>query len=176
MRSLITVFFLTLSVVIAAQDSSGGDWDTLGRDGYSIGYPKTWALSEDMAGIEFILQSPIESPTDRFSESLNLVVQDFSTMGQEVPTKMVAEMYEVQMKNLVDSYQQLAFGQISFQGLEAWELVSTGSQESFTMKWRNLVFVKDNKGYVFTFTASTDGYDRLLPIANAIIESLKFAD
>lgn len=177
MKNLLIIFLSFISLVLNAQSGGINENQLFEKNGYAVTYPKTWALSQDIIpGVEFILQSPIESANDRFSESLNLTIQDFTPTGQQVNVKMMAEMYEVQLRNMISEYKQISFNAIKYNEMDAWELVCTGKQEGFELKWRNLCFVKDNKGYIFTFTASPDGYERLEETAKNIINSLTFKD
>ncbi len=88
MKNLLIIFLSFISLVLNAQSGGINENQLFEKNGYAVTYPKTWALSQDIIpGVEFILQSPIESANDRFSESLNLTIQDFTPTGQQVNVK-----------------------------------------------------------------------------------------
>ncbi len=45
---------------------------------FSLRYPATWSFAENKNGSAVIFYSPPENPLDRFSENVNIVVQDIS--------------------------------------------------------------------------------------------------
>jgi hypothetical protein len=42
------------------------------------------------------------------------------------------------------------------------------------LKWHQLFFIADQKAYVLTFTADMEGFDRLLPAAEKIMNTLEW--
>jgi serine/threonine-protein kinase len=174
MKNLIILFLLTAAFQLTAQEAKETKWASFEKDGLSINYPETWGLTEGLMGSVFVIQSPIENETDRFTESVNLIMQDLSGFGREISLKEYVEVSEVQLKNMITDFSPVSSGATTFKEQEAWEMVYAGKQGEYELKWRQLFFIADQKAYVLTYTADMEGYDRLLPKAEEIMETLKW--
>jgi hypothetical protein len=175
MKNILILLLLACSFQMVAQDDAQEvKWATFEKDGLKAQYPETWGLTEGLMGTVFVIQSPIENETDRFSESVNLMMQDLSGFGREISMKEFVELSEVQLKNMITDFSSVKSEATTFKGQDGWTLTYTGKQGEYELKWHQLFFIADQKAYVLTFTGDMEGFDRLLPAAEKIMNTLEW--
>ncbi len=167
MRGIFSLLLVFVAGFAMAQDGMA----TFEKENISIKYPETWALSEGLMGSVFVLQSPMENDQDRFSETVSLMKQDLSYAGRDVSVKEFAEVAQVQLKNMVQGFSMESSEPVQFAGQEAYELVYSGKQEDFELKWKQIVVVKDKVAYMLSYQAAKDAYDRQLENADKVLNS-----
>ena len=89
MTKFLAFFFLLVPLFVCSQTTTKqvsdantstmkGICKTFDQPNYSIQYPLSWNLNQNQMGTSFIILSPMESEQDKFSENVNLVIQDMT--------------------------------------------------------------------------------------------------
>ncbi len=140
---------------------------------YSIKYPATWELKEEMIGpvpITFLI-SPLESPDDKFRENFNFIVSVMrdipSTALEQYTQGMLYGILQDSKNNIVKK------GPTTLDGLPAQEVVFTTTTQGFKLRYFQIWTIKGNKIYQVTFTAEDAKYDQSWPEIQKILDSLK---
>lgn len=139
--------------------------------GLEAQYPAGWKAVEGLMGAAVFFASPLESKEDKFSENVNIIVEDVSahpgmTLGKYIErakAKLAVFITEYSPKDSRDSI---------LSGQPAKLIEYTGRQGVFNLHILQSVTLIDGKAYVVTFTAEEDNYERYLPAAKRIMDSL----
>jgi hypothetical protein len=109
-------------------------WKTFSETGYSIQYPDSFDLdTSGQMGTSFILLSKLSSPQDLFRENINLVIQDLS--GQNIDLDKFVEISEKEIQTMITNGNILESKRINIDSSECQEVVFTGIQGQFNLKF-----------------------------------------
>ncbi len=140
------------------------------KDNYSIKYPKGWKV--DTSGLnmtELIIQSPKESPADRFNENLNLLIQHYQNLGITLEKYMAASVKQINgmhpTEKLRDSI--ISTGPLPKHG----KLIYGWTQQGLKLKFIQYAYIIEEKAYLLTFTTELDKFDRYKSIGEQILRS-----
>ena len=142
--------------------------------GLAMQYPSDWGKFEDQPGVVVAFLSPKETNLDSFQENVNIIVQDLS--ADPVSLKKYTDMAIRQMVavfkqsiKIEESVPTLWLGQ------PAHKFVYQGADPntpSLNIKMMHSWCIKNNKAYQFTYAALIGSFDRYLPAAEAILNSV----
>ena len=183
MRRLFTALLVAAALVmpsVAAAAPPGADGKTAQEAtpvyrnadyGLEAQYPAGWKAVEGLMGTAVVFASPLESKEDKFSENVNIIVEDVSahpgmTLGKYIErakAKLAVFITEYSPKDSRDSI---------LAGQPAKMIEYTGRQGVFNLHILQAVTLVNGKAYVVTFTAEEGNYERYLPAAKRIIESI----
>ena len=153
-------------------DSSDG-WKTITTDVYTIRYPSTWTLDNSgKMGMTLQIFSALSSPDDKFSENVNLVIQDLS--GQ--PFKKLDQyvlLSENQIKTMLTDPKILSSDRLHRGGKEFQKIQCTAKQGIFKLRYQLYCMIKDEKAYVLTFTCVADEFEKYRAVGEKIMDSFK---
>ena len=83
MKELIFLVLVMFARISFCQ--SIGSKVSFSNNDFSIEYPATWKLdTSNTFTKDFFLYSPLENESDKFSENINLVIQDLANMNQGI--------------------------------------------------------------------------------------------
>jgi hypothetical protein len=141
---------------------------------YSIGYPASWKLdTSGKMGTQFFVFSPLQDNTDRFSENVNLIIQDLK--GQRVDL--------LQYKQITDEQLASLPGTTVFQSEIAGTKNAAYYVVNYTMKQGNQnlrivsrCYIKNEKAYLLTFSAAIAAYQAYQKTGEAILASFVLQD
>jgi len=142
--------------------------------GIWIKYPPTWQVVEDAGAAAFMVYflSPMESPTDKFRENLNVVVE--SLPGPATLEQVVAAARQVLAQQLRVTYlEQDVPDQVS--GLPAYRSTYTGTLMERFLKWQQFSIVKGNRSYTLTYTAEPAKFDAFLGTIHQMVATLEIS-
>ncbi|RJO64685.1 MAG: hypothetical protein C4540_03195 [Candidatus Omnitrophota bacterium] len=142
---------------------------------YTVRYPASFTVSDIGGGgiVSFI--SPRSNENDIFFESINIIVQNFGsnslTLNQyykatrealEEPTSStkVAQVKKIRLKNKQ----------------EAYALLFSTLERGVFAKCLQTIFVHRNKGYIITYVAMPDEFERYVADARLITNSFRLLD
>ncbi|HWZ23591.1 MAG TPA: PsbP-related protein [Cytophagaceae bacterium] len=162
-----------IAILLITTSFSFGQTPTLDQKidelSYSIKYPSTWKIDNTgRNGITFLLFAEKESQNDNFGENINLLIQDLHSMNLDLDK--YTQISEEQIKangNLIES-KRISKNRIDSQQLTYEALFKTNQ-----LKFRQYYFLKDEKAYILTFTATTETYDKYIEIAEKIMNTFK---
>jgi hypothetical protein len=168
-RKLFSLLLIFLPIAAISQVGEGNETKTLSTAKFSISYPATWELNESgQMGTTLILLSPRESPSDKFSDNVNLIVQDLT--GYNLDLDGYTKISEEQIKTLITNSKVMENKKIAAP-VEHQKLVYTGDQGAFKLKFEQYYFVVGNSAYVLTFTAEQSNFDQLQTLGEAVLNS-----
>jgi len=138
--------------------------------GIKIAYPAGWTKQEQsMQNVFFVaFASPREDPSDVFLENLNVVVEAL------LPGTTLEQYIQNSMQGPNQTF--LEKGPATLAGRPAYRHVYTGPlptpvpRSGKVMQW---VVVANSKGYVVTYTAELQKYDKFLPVIQHMADSLE---
>lgn len=137
-----------------------------------IRYPSDWSKTEQVMGATAAFLSPQEGTSDDFQENVMINVQDISA------SPMTLEQYTQlginQIKQIITDASIIESNTTTLGGNLAHDLVFTGKQGQYNLKWNQVFTVKNNKAYVLTYTAKMNTYDNFLEAAKEIKESFRW--
>jgi hypothetical protein len=170
MKRALTLLFLILQVVICGQTKNTA-WKTLDKLKYSVQYPSTWELDQSgKMGTSFFIFSALESEQDKFSENINLLIQDLT--GKNIDLNKYTEISEGQIKTLAIN-SNLIESKREKKETEYHKIIYTADQGNFRLKFEQYYWVIANKAYVLTFTCEQARFDAFKATGERILNSFK---
>lgn len=143
------------------------------NQGIRISYPPDWRKLDQSspAGFIAVFGSPQEDISDRFSENLNIFIES-------IPPGLTLEQYaQGCMQGM--SQQPIQFlenAQTTLAGRPAYRFVFIGPLQApvpMSGKFLQHLIVANSKGYVVTYTAELQKYDKFLPVIQQMLNSLE---
>lgn len=143
-------------------------------DSYEISYLETWSKEQKGATIFFL--SPQKNKKDLFQENVNIIQQDLSS--QPMTLEDYTDLTKQQVLKVLGSSSIVSLKTIDFAGQKAREMIynmpkNHSSGRNFNLKLYQIWFIKEDKVYLFTYTAEKSEYDNYLGIAKRTIDSFK---
>ncbi len=173
MNKAISSTIITFLLIINSTNIYGQtQWKSLKDKNFSISYPLTWELNQSgLMGTKFIILSPLSTPSDKFRENINLIIQDLKVSNMSLDT--FVETSENHVKTFITDGEILESNRISDKNSEFHKLVYSGKQGNFNLKFIQYFWIINNKAYVLTYTAETNEYDTFLPLVKNMIGNFK---
>ena len=160
MRSLIILFSFNLILQQDFQEFKSEKY------GFSLKYPVGWEIQDVGKGEAFV--RPSENSAEEFRENVNILIQDIG--------KFTLDQYaERTYKSTVKTFGEKSI--ISFNkdyyllGQKSNEFVFYMDIQGYKLKVKQYWFVKNQKAYLFTYTADVKKYIKYEEIAKRIIDS-----
>lgn len=135
-----------------------------------MSYPEKWEVKENENMLAFL--SPTENENDIFQENVNLIIQDLS--AQPMTLDEFTKLSQDQLKQYLAKAPVTKLTHTTLVGQKADQLEYSAEYQGFKLKLRQYWFIKDNKAYVFTYTANEATFQQYLAPADQIIKSFKF--
>lgn len=159
------LIFLTLNL------KSQNKTETYETEEYQIEYPIDWSLNfSKIGGMSFAVTSPLSSDEDKFSENINLIIQDLK--GLNIDLNKYVSISKEQLSSLPQG-NVLESKRKNIKGKEHHIIVFKGFLQEKKLKGKQLYFIKNEKAYVLTFTAMEKDYNLFIDVANKILNSFK---
>ncbi|QLE59332.1 serine/threonine-protein kinase [Nostoc sp. TCL26-01] len=139
--------------------------------GIKLRYPQNWQRQdiENVFTQELVtFLSPKENDADKFTEKLTVNVGDFAGTLDESKDLFIKE-----IKNTLTDANVISTTTATMANKQAYQLVYTGKNGDVSVKNLQIWTLKNDKAYVITYTANVEDYDKFLPIAEKMIQSLE---
>lgn len=148
-------------------------WKVIETKEYAISYPDSWTMvNNGQTGIAVQLFSALTSREDKFSENVNLVIQDLS--GQTVKTlDQYTQLSESQIGTMMTNARILSSCKASCGGQECQKVIWTAVQGMFKLKFEQYYLIKNEKAYVLTLTCAENQFDDYREVGEKIMDSFK---
>ena len=160
----------TKQVSDAKNSTINSNWKTFDQPNYSIQYPSSWNLNQNgQMGTSFIILSPKESEQDKFSENVNLIIQDMT--GKDIDLDKYTKISEDQIKTLLTNSVIIESKSIKKDNAEYRKFIYTADQGVFHLKTEQYYWVVKEKAYVLTFTSEQNKYADYVEIGEKIMNS-----
>ncbi len=139
-----------------------------------ISYPNTYELQEGLMGILVFFFSPIESSTDLFQENFNVMIQDLS--AQPMSLEEYTDLSLGQIETVITDSEMISSKETILDGESAYEVIYTGTQGRYSLKWKQLWTVLDNKAYVLTSTSEVNEFDDYSEVFDTMFDSFEISN
>ena len=169
---LFSIFFF-FSTQLFAQANPENEWKSFNKDNYSIEYPNKWNVNpNEQMGMSFIIFSPKESENDKFSENINLTIQDLT--GKEIDLDKFVEISNNQINTLATNLNFIESKRIKTEKKEYQKIIFSADQGVLHLKYEQFYFLKSEKAYVLTFTSELGKFSDYEITAEKILNSFRF--
>lgn len=161
-----------LSMLIASTLSfSQVNWKNFAKDNFTLKYPENWDLdTSGQMNSKVLLFSKLSSNNDTFRENINVVIQNLQ--GMNIDMKRFVEITEQQIQATPNG-KILENRKIDKGNSEKHLMVWKGKINTFNLKFKQYFYIKNQKAYIITYTATENEYDNYLKIADKILNSFK---
>ena len=164
-KILIGVAIFLITITTTAQE-----FKTLDTSVYSIQYPDDWKYSDyNSDNGNFMLYTELEGEDDRFSDNVNLVIQDIEGMGYDLAS--FTKISESQVEAYIENPKIISSDLYEKDGKSYQRLVFQGSMNGFDLKFVQQFYITPTKSYVLTFTSEQNQYEKYAKNASYILES-----
>ncbi|MCL2329520.1 MAG: hypothetical protein FWC39_13555 [Bacteroidetes bacterium] len=155
------------------QKNVQNDWKTLEQSNYVVQYPDDGfeLNTSGQMGTSFILFSKQTTPNDIFRENVNLLIQDLK--GLNISLDDFVNVSENQIKTLITDGKLIESKRFIKDNSEFHELIYTGKQGIFNLKWKQHFTIKSEKAYVLTLTTRIEQFDSYITVGTEIMDSFK---
>lgn len=138
---------------------------------FSIQYPIHWKVIEGFMGSVVVFGSPPESPGDKFSENINIVVENL-TAHPDMTLAKYEESGLAQLTSIMTDFKLLERRSLTISGVPAKQTIFTCRQGVFQLKLMQTYLLADNKAWVITFAAEEATYREYEKVAKTVINSV----
>jgi serine/threonine-protein kinase len=167
MKFKILVALLITSFAVKGQEK----WVDYKKYNYKTEYPQSWTLSDAKStGSAFVMLSPIEK-NETFRENINLNVSFLQ--GKNVTLEAYREVSVKKIKGRLPNVTILENKIVNKDSNTYLVVVWTGEVGGMSLKIKQHLYVKDNKAYVLSYSATKESYNRFIKTANRILEGFK---
>jgi hypothetical protein len=180
-RIIVLLLSVTVAAAAAAAAPAGagakaapGAFAVYGNPAYGMTaeYPAGWKADEGAAGAVVVFYSPLEGSDDKFSENVNILVEDVSA-HPGMTIRKYTETGIAQLASFFTDFRLVDNRRHTVDGRRARLIEYTCRQGEFQLHVLQAMTIADGKAYVLTFTAEEANYERYLPAARRIMESFK---
>ncbi len=172
MKKYFLILCCFFSFCISFGQLSDGKTETHAKDNYSIEYPKNWELNTSgEMGSTFFLFSELSSEEDRFKENVNLMIQNLT--GHNINMDQYVEISTGQITTMISEGTILESERKMENGIEFHQVIFTGKQGPFSLKFEQRYWIKDNTAYVLTFTSEKEQFAAYSTTSSDILNSFK---
>jgi hypothetical protein len=139
--------------------------------GFSITVPPGWDIEEKKMNTDLIAVSPDEGMEDTFRENFNVLVEI-------LPREMTIDEYYLKgmpiFKEFAKEFRQIASGVEEIDGAQFRYDVVSHKMGPLRIRVLQYLFVKDKKGYLITFSAADEKYDRYAGMFKEVAKGFRF--
>lgn len=140
---------------------------------FSIEVPNTWELNtESEQGPLFIIFTPSDDSNDRFSDNINLVIQD--VRGTNVDLQYYVEYSRTQIQKMIEGFEIIGEEYQEIADLPSYSFEYFGTQNGMKIKFRQHFWLIDEIAYVLTLTIENSKLDFHEKSMKAIMDTFKF--
>ena len=132
---------------------------------FKIKIPNTWTFQEETNWFNIEIKTP---KNDNINENLWIIVQELQT---EETLESYTENTVIWLNDLYESYNEISKEDTEINSTKWIILTYELSENWYEIKSQQTVFLKDNKAYVFQYTATKDTFNQYINEINYIINS-----
>lgn len=138
--------------------------------GIRINYPNNWVKQEQLLGTVVSFLSPMESESDNFRENFNIMVED---LPEQMSLSVYSQAGIAQLKNIINDITLLSSTKTTLDGNKAQEIVFTGNQGIYNLKWNMVFTIKNNKAYVLSYIEETNNNNEFITDVKEMVNSFE---
>jgi hypothetical protein len=173
-RYLMGIALTALLLVTACAPSSETEGLTYTNSeyGYSVEYPEGWDVLEESEGALVLFTGPLIEKAG--GSARGKVVSENLTQSPEVTHEEYVRQNKLTMGQMFSSLEVVDEYDAVVSGITATVLTYTFEWQGITIKATNVVFIKDNIGYVIGYDAMLEYYDDYLGCLQLMMSTFKF--
>lgn len=138
---------------------------------YAVDYPETWRAKE--VGKATAFYSPLKSKEDKFSENVQVVVEDLSQVPGDVSVVDYHRKGVATAQKFLSDFKALEEAKIQWSGRDAIVMLYSATMRGKRFKFKDYKVIVDRTAYVLTYCAADLDFDTYLPAAERLIRSLR---
>lgn len=168
---LLILINLFVALNLIAQNK---DLKTFTTKSYSVQYPKNWEFSSDKINKNFstfMIKSPLENTLDTFQENINLAFEDLSKYNSKIDLDIYIVSAKANILKMLPDIKILTENKGILSKYDSYNIEYTGTYESYKLKWRQVIILKNKKVYILSYTANEDNFNDFYNITDDIIKS-----
>ena len=170
MKLTLFLTFITLTSCCFSQADTANQMIVFAKDNYKLQYPKSWRLDTSRKlGPELFVFSPLEDETDKFSENVNVLIQDLT--GQNIDLEKYKQITDKQVTNLATDSKIFESSILKKDKGVFFRIIYSMTQGKFRIKITSLCFISNDKAYLATFSSELDKYDKYKKVGEQILSS-----
>jgi len=140
------------------------------KSNYKFQYPKSWRLDTLIkVGPELFVFSPLENESDKFSENVNISIQNLG--GQNIDLAQYKQLTDKQVEDLATEGKIFESSIVKTTKGEFFRITYAMTQGKFRLKITTVCFISNDKAYLATFSSELDKYDRYKTVGEQILSS-----
>lgn len=168
MKILLSFVFCMVVFSARSQSVSQDDLKVFYKKDFKISYPSGWRV--DTSGTmnsKVFFFSPLEGPEDKFSENVNVMVQNLA--GQPIDIQKYKDISEQQIKVMFSDGKMEESKVVNSNGREEYHLAYEFSQGVYRLKVLAICFINNDNAYLATFTSEASKFERYRPTAEKML-------
>ncbi|HJS53947.1 MAG TPA: hypothetical protein VJ765_05365 [Chitinophagaceae bacterium] len=153
-----------------SQADSTSQMISISRNNYKLQYPGAWSIdTSKKMGADLFVSSPSEDETDKFSENVNVLIQDLQ--GLNIDLEKYKQITEKQITELATDGEIIQSSIMKNATGEYFKIIYTMSQGKFKIKIVSVCVMEGDKAYLATFSSELDKYEKFRKIGEQILNS-----
>lgn len=147
------------------------DYDVYDNDNIIIIYPNYWKVIEKYSGADVVFLSPLIDEDDKFSENVNIIIQDASGLSWTTEEYTVFSRHEIvnnHQNGIVLESEDTVLGD-----LEGHHLLYIYREGSLVFKSSAYYTIVDEKVHLITYTAEEKEYERYIDDVEKMVKSFR---
>jgi hypothetical protein len=139
--------------------------------GFSINPPKGWKIQENIKMDNFTIPVAFIGPVEKnFAVNINIYIEKIN----ETTLQEYVNLNKKILTLVVSSYNLISERNTTINNHEAYELLYTAKIKNTDLAYKQIFLIKNNSGYVITFTALKDNFDKYIVVFDKSIETFIF--
>lgn len=170
MKLTLFLTLITLTNCCYSQAETVNQMISFEKENYKFQYPKSWRLDTLIkVGPELFVFSPLEDESDKFSENVNVSVQNLK--GQNIDLAQYKEITDKQITDLATDSKIFESSIVKTNKGEFFRITYAMTQGKFRLKITSICFISNDKAYLATFSSELDKYDSYKKVGEQILSS-----
>jgi len=170
MKLTLFLTFITLTNCCFSQADTANQMISFAKDNYKFQYPKSWRLDTlTELGPELFVFSPLEDESDKFSENVNVLIQNLR--GQNIDLEKYKQITDKQVTDLATDSKIFESSILKTDKGEFFRITYAMTQGKFRIKITSVCFISNDKAYLATFSSELDKYDNYKKAGEQILRS-----
>ena len=170
MKLTLFLILIILTNCCYSQADTANQMISFEKDNYKLQYPKSWRLDTlTKLGPELFVFSPLEDESDKFSENVNISIQNLR--GQNIDLAQYKQITDKQVEELATEGKIFESSIVKTNKGEIFRITYGMTQGKFRLKITTICFIRDDKAYLATFSSELDKYDNYKKVGEQILSS-----
>ena len=167
------ILFLILTILTDccfSQADTADQMISFAKGNYKFQYPRSWRLDTlTKLGPELFVFSPLENESDKFSENVNISIQDLR--GQNIDLVQYKQITDKQVEELATEGKIFESSIAQTNKGEIFRITYAMTQGKFRLKITTVCLMNNDTAYLATFSSELDKYDNYKKIGEQILNS-----